>query len=261
MVDANTVAPSDDGAAGEAIDLSRLTASLEDYLETIYELVRDRKVARVRDIASARSVKASSVTPALHRLSDMGLVRYEQREYIELTPQGQVVARRVYARHRVLTSFFEEILNLPAEIAERDACAIEHHLSDETMDRMVRFFEYMRSCPNANPEFIQRFHRCARVNQGTSHCVPDCPNRNRPSRRREYTVSVADLKPGQSGLVRQVNAKGAIRQRLLDMGVLPDESIQVERVAPSGDPVWIRIGGYQLSLRQAEAKAVLLAVE
>lgn len=239
----------------------QLTAALEDYLETIYELVRDRKIARVRDIAKARDVKASSVSPALRRLAELGLVRYEQREFIELTEEGETTARRIYARHQVLTSFFEEVLNLPAPVARQDACSMEHHLSDEAMDRMVRFFEYMRSCPNASPEFIARFHRCARVNQASEECAHTCPNQPAGASHaaaEEKVMSLVDLRPGQAGIIRQVNAQGAVRQRLLDMGVLPDERVRVERVAPAGDPIWVKLGGYQLSLRKKEAESIVL---
>ena len=87
-----------------------LSSSLEDYLETVFELVRDRKVARVKDIAKARGVRAASVTPAMHRLAHLGLIDYAEREYIVLTPAGEKMARRVYARHRVLQRFFREVL-------------------------------------------------------------------------------------------------------------------------------------------------------
>ncbi|MBM4373322.1 MAG: metal-dependent transcriptional regulator, partial [Deltaproteobacteria bacterium] len=86
-------------------NISELTPALEDYLETIFELVQERKVARVRDIAEARSVKAGSVSPAMRRLADLGLIRYHQREFIDLTEQGEEEARRVMARHRVLRRF------------------------------------------------------------------------------------------------------------------------------------------------------------
>ena len=69
---------------------------------------------------------------------------------------------------------------------------------------------------------------------------------------------VSDLSPGERGSVRQVNGGGAIRQRLLDMGILPDVLIEVERVAPAGDPLWIKSQGLQLSLRRAEADAVIV---
>ena len=53
-------------------EMTRLTGSLEDYLETIYLLIRDRKVARVKDIAEARDVRMASVTPAMRRLAELG---------------------------------------------------------------------------------------------------------------------------------------------------------------------------------------------
>jgi Fe2+ transport system protein FeoA len=73
-------------------------------------------------------------------------------------------------------------------------------------------------------------------------------------------MSVSELKPGQRGKVTQVNARGAIRQRLLDMGVLPDMVVELERVAPTGDPLWIKLEGSQLALRQSEAEAVRVDV-
>ena len=89
---------------------SSLTASLEDYLETIYRLVREKRFARVRDIAQARGVKAGSVSPAMKRLAELGLIAYQQREYIGLTAEGERAARRIYARHQLLTSFFHDLL-------------------------------------------------------------------------------------------------------------------------------------------------------
>ncbi len=117
-----------------------LSGSLEDYLETIYLLAQERQFARVRDIASARGVKAGSVSPALKRLSDMGLVNYVRREYVSLTPEGEREARRVFARHQILTRFFKEVLQMPAVAAEEQACSMEHILTNDAMDRLVKFF-------------------------------------------------------------------------------------------------------------------------
>ena len=65
-----------------------LSGSLEDYLETIYELVRDKKLARVKDIANRRGVRSASVTPAMKRLAELGLIEYVEREYIDLSEDG-----------------------------------------------------------------------------------------------------------------------------------------------------------------------------
>lgn len=236
-----------------------LTAALEDYIETIYELIRDKGIARVRDIARARNVKAGSVSPAMKRLADLGLVRYERREFIELTPRGEAEARRVYARHEMLTRFFREVLLVPADVAREDACRIEHTLSDTTLDRLVRMFEFMRACPDGGNEFIHRFHECPLVRKD----APDCGHRCQADHMtgpatEERMSSIFDMEPGQRARVARVDASGAIRQRLLDMGIIPDAMVEFERSAPVGDPVWIKLQGFQMSLRRTEAEAILV---
>lgn len=71
-------------------------------------------------------------------------------------------------------------------------------------------------------------------------------------------MSVFDLKPLQQGQIHDLRARGALRQRLLDMGLLPHSAIRVERVAPGGEPVWIRVGASQIALRRDEAEAILV---
>lgn len=236
-----------------------LTGALEDYLETIYIMVRDKGFARVKDIAGARCVKSASVSPAMRRLSEQGLIKYVRREYIALTPRGEQEARRIYARHQILERFFLEVLGVEAESARQDACAIEHSLSPQVMDSLVRFFEFLAVCPEGK-DILSKFHRCSVVHEDVPDCRTECsPSLDmlRPSLR--SGKSIADLQPGEGGRVTQVNGHGAIRQRLLDMGILPDTRIDVERIAPAGDPIWIRLGGYQLSLRRKEAEAVMVA--
>ena len=234
-----------------------LTSALEDYLETIYELVRDHGVARVRDIAKARGVKPGSVSPALRRLSDHGLVRYERREFVTLSPSGEAAARRVYGRHGLLLRFLQEVLLVSPEVSRRDACAIEHTLSDETMDKLVRFFEFLRGCPDASPGILERLHRCPLVRPEAPDCGRACAMKTGRTAVKEVSMCrLSDLHPGERGRVARVDAAGTIRQRLLDMGILPDAVLQIERTAPAGDPVWVRLQGYQLSLRRHEAASV-----
>lgn len=235
-----------------------LTSALEDYLETIYELVRDNNFARVKDIAKARGVKSGSVTPAMKRLADLGLIKYVQREYINLTELGEVEARRIYAKHQMLTRFFE-FLGMDATAAKADACAMEHSLSEEGMDRLTHFFEYMRACPGGQ-SFRTWFHQCPITHGGEMDCTICSYAVEASGDERAPTRSIADLTPGDHARVKQVNGSGAIRQRLLDMGILPDTLVEVERIAPTGDPIWIKVQGFQLSLRQKEAAAVLVWV-
>lgn len=107
-------------AGQEAISFS-LTGALEDYLETVFILVREQGFARVRDIAKAREVRSSSVSPALRRLHALGLVEYVRREYVGLTDSGEREARRVLARHDLLTRFFSEVLQMSPSASEKEA--------------------------------------------------------------------------------------------------------------------------------------------
>jgi Fe2+ transport system protein FeoA len=72
--------------------------------------------------------------------------------------------------------------------------------------------------------------------------------------------ALTDLKPGQRGTISKVGGSGQIRRRILDMGVVPQTEVGVERVAPLGDPIEVRIKGYHLSLRKEEAANIYVEV-
>ena len=67
-----------------------------------------------------------------------------------------------------------------------------------------------------------------------------------------------NLKPGQTGVVDRITAEGALKRHFLDMGITKGVEVTMERVAPFGDPVAVRLRGYSLSLRRAEAKKIVL---
>ena len=71
--------------------------------------------------------------------------------------------------------------------------------------------------------------------------------------------SILDLNTGDSGLIGRVLGSGSIRQRLLDMGLLPKQMITLKRMAPRGGPVWIELNGTQLALRREEASVILMS--
>ena len=118
-----------------------LSASLEDYLEAIYHLVRENRVARVRDIAERLGVQMPSVTGALRSLAAKELVNHDPYSYVTLTPAGERIARDMVRRHEVLTGFLNDFLGLDLAAAERNACAMEHAIEPQVLDRLVAFVE------------------------------------------------------------------------------------------------------------------------
>ncbi|MEK6743277.1 MAG: FeoA family protein [Nitrospirota bacterium] len=73
-------------------------------------------------------------------------------------------------------------------------------------------------------------------------------------------MNLAMLKPGEKGKITKMGALGSLKRRLMDMGVLVGEEVQVEKIAPLGDPIEVTIKNYQLSLRKKEAEGIAVEV-
>lgn len=115
----------------------RLGRSAEDYLEAIGHLCRKNGTAQVSDIAALLNVKKPSVTAAMRRLSDLGLVEYRLYAPIRLTEQGEAYAQRVINAHRILHRFMQEVAGLSPERADEAACLMEHILTYEEIEGMA----------------------------------------------------------------------------------------------------------------------------
>jgi DtxR family Mn-dependent transcriptional regulator len=136
---------------------TKLTASLEDYVEAIFNIASRQGAARVTDIAEDLSVAKSSVTGALKTLSSRGLVNYDPYSVITLTEEGHRIAERVVRRHFILAKFLELVLGLPSEAASANACRIEHAVEPKVVERLVKFVDFVELCPRAGEDFRLAF--------------------------------------------------------------------------------------------------------
>ena len=134
------------------------TASMEDYLEAIAVLREERRVVRVSHISEALAVSMPSVTAAIKKLTDEGLVEHEPYGDVGLTGEGDAIARDVFHRHEALRRFLEEILGVEADAAEEDACRMEHVISAPTRDRLSKFIEFVLGNPRGTPEWVEHFN-------------------------------------------------------------------------------------------------------
>ncbi|RLC39455.1 MAG: metal-dependent transcriptional regulator [Candidatus Coatesbacteria bacterium] len=148
----------------------KLTASLEDYLEAILKIRDEKGIVRVKDIAKALNVKTSSVVSAIKSLTDKGLVNHEHYGYTKLTREGEQVAEEVYRRHKILYKLLSEVLKIPYEIAENDACAMEHHLSKETLERITKLIGFITACHLDKPIWLENLHYFIKENKMPDKC-------------------------------------------------------------------------------------------
>lgn len=113
----------------------------EDYLETVLALEEEKGVVRLTDVAQKLGVSKPSASRAMKVLQGNGYIHQESYGSIELTTKGRIKANQIYTRHKTLTTFLESVLGLEAEIAEADACRMEHILSPETMEKLSEFVQ------------------------------------------------------------------------------------------------------------------------
>jgi DtxR family Mn-dependent transcriptional regulator len=139
-----------------------LSASLEDYLEAIFNIAKRSKVARSKDIAQSLGVSRASVTGALRMLKDKGLANYRPYGYVTLTETGQAAAAEVVRKHDVLKSFFIKILGVEPDVAQQAACKAEHALGPDIIARLLRFSEFAGESNKNGFDLANEFQRFCR---------------------------------------------------------------------------------------------------
>jgi len=264
-----------------------LTANMEDYLEAIDAIQKKKKIVRVRDIAKYLKVKMPSVSGALKGLVKKNLVNHESYEYVELTSQGRQIAQEVARKHEILHRFLVEILGLDKKNAQIEACNMEHAIGEKALERLVRFIEFVEACPQGGPLCLKTFRHGMETGDFNIICplsgekIMDSETVLNASGASENDVfiradegeiklegekknvnekSLNQLKPGMKGKITKVKGQGQLHRRILDMGVVRGTMVEVEKVAPLGDPIDIIVKGYHLSLRKAEAANIFVEV-
>ena len=119
----------------EGAFILKIYESAENYLETILMLSKENKVVRSIDIVNELGFSKPSVSVAMKRLRENGLIDIDNNGYISLLPEGREIAEIIYERHVLLTKYFVAI-GVSEEVAHEDACRIEHVISDETFEQI-----------------------------------------------------------------------------------------------------------------------------
>ncbi|MBE9566013.1 MAG: metal-dependent transcriptional regulator [Proteobacteria bacterium] len=245
-----------------------LTATMEDYLEAICGLQESKGIARVKDIAKRLRVRTPTVSGALQALVSRGLVTHEPYKPVVLTRKGLKIARETTRRHEEIKRFLIEVMRVPEKAAERQACEMEHVIDRDTLDRLVWFSEFVRACSCERPKCLQHLDNFLATGEvpaelesqkaaqevGMKDGTGEAGGGASPTDD-EHQI-LADMRPGEKGVIVRVAGRGPARRRLLDMGVTTGTPFEVERVAPLGDPVEIKLKGYHLSLRKEEAARI-----
>ncbi len=118
----------------------KLQESGEDYLESILKIEQQKETVRSVDVANDLQVSKPSVSRAIHVLEEQGLLTMDESSRLILSEKGRAIAEKIYERHLLFTKFFIQ-LGVDESVAAKDACRMEHTLSDESFAALKTFIE------------------------------------------------------------------------------------------------------------------------
>ena len=199
-----------------------LTAPVEDYLKTIYDLERVGTPASTNDIADRLTISPASVSGMVRRLAEQGLITHEPYRGVRLTDDGRRAALRTLRRHRILECYLTEVLGYAWDGVHAEAERLEHAASEGLIERMAAALGHPTQDPHGAP----------------------IPTRDGVVEEAALRT-LADVLAGERVRVRRVQDEDAERLRYLaELGIRPGALVRILERAPYDGPItlWIGVG-------------------
>ena len=137
-----------------------ITESSEEYLKTMYILYKQNSKIRVTDIANKMNCSKPSVNKAVNNLKENGLINYESYGTIELTNEGENLAKKIINRYDIVYLFLNDVLNLDEENAKNEAEKMKFTISDETVNKLEKYVQNVLDLENLNCDYDANSKKC-----------------------------------------------------------------------------------------------------
>ena len=222
-----------------------MRTSAEEYMEALYTLTQDGQTASTTAISKRLKIAPASVSEMLRKLADSGYINYSPYQGVTLTHQGFEIAEKMTRKHRLLERFLRDFLKIGNDKVHREACEMEHALSDEAERALCQTLKAPDKCPDDErviPPCNLGFPTCNECQKWG----PD--NLEKVGKRQKDVIAISKLKENQEGAVAFIRGDNKVLRRLLDMGLTPGTKIKVSRIAPLKGPVEIALRGSKLAL-------------
>ena len=232
--------------------------STQDYLKAIYSQSKNGDLASTTEISHELDVTPASVTEMLKKLSQDGYVNYSPYHGSTLTEKGFQEAKKVTRKHRLLETFLSDVLHIGKDKVHKEACQMEHVLSDEAEESLCRLLKHPDTCSDDGktiPACDLPFSNCEDCIQLHSQGLEEV------GKRKENLIALSELKTGQEGKISFIRGGHNVLQRLLDMGLTPSTKITLLKVAPFEGPIEISVRGSKLALGRGIASKVFVEIE
>lgn len=216
------------------------TGNREDYLISILRLTEGERSTKTTELANFMGISPASVSEMLKILAKEGLVKYEKYKGVALTEEGLNYARQVRKKHHVMERFLMDYLNVDRETAHKEACKMEHVISDDSMVKMCHIVGRTVDC--------------------------DCQICNTPCKAvaangTAITSSLGDLRPGDQGVISHLKSSDPETvKKLISMGFVPGREVRVDSRISDKGPRIVGLGNSTVALDQDMALSVFVDI-
>ncbi len=216
------------------------TRTVEDYIKRIYlEQQAGLDLVPFGRLASAMDVVPGTVTTMVKALADSGLVGYEPRQGVRLTPAGEKLALHVLRRHRLIELFLVRVLRFDWSEVHDEAEELEHAVSERLIERIDELLGRPGYDPHGDP-------------------IPDAAGRVA----QRNLESLSSARPeGRGTIARIADQDSEFLRYATDRGLVPGAVLAVESVDPIGESIRLLVGDRSLTLGRTAAAKILVAWE
>lgn len=137
-----------------------ISKSLEEYLKTMYVLKKQSGNIRVTDIAKKMECSKPSVNKAIQNLKKNNLINYEAYGTIELTEEGEELAKKILETYDIVYLFLKDVLNVEEEKAEKEAEKIKLALTDDTTNQLAKYTHKVLGLSNLDCNYDINKEKC-----------------------------------------------------------------------------------------------------
>jgi len=210
--------------------------SIEDYIKAIFQLGKNGDLVQTSAIADRLEVRPASVSNMMRRLATLGFLVHEPYHGVKLTKEGELLARRMVRRHRLIERFLVEVLDYPWDEVHEEAERLEHAVSSRFMDRLDKLLENPSTDPHGAP---------IPASDGTMD--------------ESAHPALVELRAGDTACVRRVrDGDGDLLRQFGQLGIRPDALIEVLEANDEEGTMVLRVGGKLRRLDHAAASGVFV---
>lgn len=210
--------------------------SIEDYIKAIFQLGKNGDLVQTSAIADRLEVRPASVSNMMRRLATLGFLVHAPYHGVKLTKEGELLARRMVRRHRLIERFLVEVLDYPWDEVHEEAERLEHAVSPRFMDRLDKLLENPSTDPHGAP---------IPASDGTMD--------------ESAHPALVELRAGDTACVRRVrDGDGDLLRQFGQLGIRPDALIEVLEANDEEGTMVLRVGGKLRRLDHAAASGVFV---